>query len=344
MSKNLIKRKIAFCGDFTQNNGPANVNKELIKYFDIKKIDTKCHNKIIIFMKFLISLFYCKIYIFSSNYRVNYILFLIANFFKKKTIYLMHGSSYLDSTVNKIDNIGRLKRMESTILKRCTLVLTVSEKYMILLHKQFPNYKSKIYFLTNGISVDFSYIKKNMNKNYRSIAVCGGNRFLKCNKIVSDAINELNKGKSAKYNLNIYGLMYANGEKILENDNVKIIGRIPQNELFEELSKTKLFVLNSMYESFGLSVIDALKCGCNILISKNAGINDVLKLEENDIINDFNDIDELKQKIKYNMTHDNNKRILDSIDFKHYNWESVAQRLIKIICCLENGESYKNIR
>ena len=183
-----------------------------------------------------------------------------------------------------------------------------------------------------------------MNNNCRSIAVCGGNRFLKCNKIVSDAINELNKGKSTKYNLNIYGLMYANGEKILENDNVKIIGRIPQNELFEELSKTKLFVLNSMYESFGLSVIDALKCGCNILISKNAGINDVLKLEENDIINDFNDIDELKQKIKYNMTHDNNKRILDSIDFKHYNWERVAQRLIEIICCLENGESYKNIK
>ena len=72
----------------------------------------------------------------------------------------MHGSSYLDSTVNKIDNIGRLKRMESTILKRCTLVLTVSEKYMILLHKQFPNYESKIYFLTNGVSADFSYIKK----------------------------------------------------------------------------------------------------------------------------------------------------------------------------------------
>ena len=111
MSENLIKSKIAFCGDFTQNNGPANVNKELIKYLDIKKIDTKSQNKIIIFIKFMISLFYCKIYIFSSNYRINYILFLIASLFKKKTIYLMHGSSYLDSTVNKIDNIDRLKRM-----------------------------------------------------------------------------------------------------------------------------------------------------------------------------------------------------------------------------------------
>ena len=344
MNGNKIKSKIAFCGDFTQNNGPANVNKELVKHLNVRIIDTKQHNKIFIFLKFLISIFFCRIYIFSSNYRVNYTLFLIATILNKKTIYLMHGSPQLDSTVNKIDHLDRAKRMEKIILDRCSLVLTVSEKYMNLLHKQFPNYKSKIYFLTNGISVDFSYIKKNINKNCRSIAVGGGNRFIKCNKIVSDAINELNKGETIKYNLNIYGLMYTNGEKILENDNVKIIGRIPQNELFEELSKTKLFVLNSMYESFGLSVIDALKCGCNILVSKNAGINDVLKLEENDIINDFNDIDELKQKIKYNMAHDNNKRILDSIDFKHYNWESVAQRLIKIICCLENGESYKNIR
>ncbi len=344
MNENKQKSKIAFCGDFTQNNGPANVNKELAKHLNVRIIDTKQHNKIFIFFKFLISVFFCRIYIFSSNYRVNYTLFLIATILNKKTIYLMHGSPHLDSTVNKIDHVDRAKRMEKIILDRCSLVLAVSEKYMNLLHQQFPSYKSKIYFLTNGVSNDNIGVKKAINIEHTNVAVTGGNRFIKCNKIVSDAINELNKGKSTKYNLNIYGLMYDNGEKISENDNVKIIGRIPQNELFEELSKTKLFVLNSMYESFGLSVIDALKCGCNILISKNAGINDVLKLEENDIINDFNDIDELKQKIKYNMTHDNNKRILDSIDFKHYNWESVAQRLIKIICCLENGESYKNIR
>ena len=64
---------IAFCGDLSQNNGPANVNKNLIKYLKCTKIDTKSKNKVILFFKVLISLFKCKIFIFSSNYRTNYV-------------------------------------------------------------------------------------------------------------------------------------------------------------------------------------------------------------------------------------------------------------------------------
>lgn len=339
-----MKSILIFCGDLSQNNGPANVNKKIRENSNFVFVDTKSKNKVKIIYNFFKNIFFSKVVIFSSNYRFNYILFRISKILRKKTIYLMHGYSRFDTKINKVKNADEIVKRESKIFKYTDLILIVSKLYMEILLKEVPEYGNKMHYLISGIDIN-QYSKnsyKNNKRSKNSIAVCGGNRLIKKNSTVCQAVKQLNR-EDFLCNLSVYGEFYPNNENIDENENIKIFGRISQTKLFDEFSKTKLFVLNSQYESFGLSVIDALMCGCNVLITKNAGVTSLLKLDENDIINNTDDLEEISKKIKYNLLHNNNKKIVDSIDFEHYSWKNVSKRFEKIALSLIQDEDYRKI-
>ena len=64
------------------------------------------------------------------------------------------------------------------------------------------------------------------------------------------------------------------------------------------MSESSLYIQNSLFETFGLAIAEALNCGCKLLISKNVGIIDVLNnINSNEIINNPNDIKEITKKI-----------------------------------------------
>ncbi len=119
---------------------------------------------------------------------------------------------------------------------------------------------------------------------------------------------------------------------------------LPNEQFMEKLSNAHVFVLNSEVESFGLSAVDALRAGCNILISQNSGIRSILSLTEEDIIFDAHNPSEIADKIEKLISKNNCKRILDSINFEHYSWKSVANRLYKICEAVYDGKDYNLIR
>ena len=337
------KYKILFCGDLSQNNGPANVNKELKKYANFGFIDTKAKNKVKMVLSFIFNMIFYKIIIFSSLYRTNYIFFKMAKIFNKNTVYLMHGYTNFDVRINKETNYKKINKMENYMLAKSDLIIVVSKKYMELVLKDMKDYEYKMHYVLSGL--DFQKKDKNRRSRFQNntIAVCGGNRIIKRNKVVCDAVNYLNN-KGTNCNLFVYGLNYTNSEDLINNNNIKVVGRVPQKELFKNLCKTKLFVLNSDYESFGLSVVDALTCGCDILITENSGISSILNLEEMDIIHDNKSIEEISRKIEYNLKNSNNERILNSIDFNHYSWKNVSLRLETVIISFFSGHDFKKIK
>lgn len=325
-------KKILFCGDFTQNAGPANVNKSMIKYLEYEIVDTKQKNKIKIIASFFRKIFKSDVVVFSCNHRINYTLFLISKILKKNTVYLMHGYKKFEASENKLKNSDRIIKLEEKVLKKVDLIITVSKLYKDKMIEILPHISKKIDYISNGFDENNyeNIIKcKARNKN-NIIAVCGSNRKTKNNDIVCKAVNELNlEGYECK--LEIYGLEYEGLEKLPEGENIHNNGRIPQKELFNALSNSRLFILNCTFESFGLSVIDALMCGCNVLVSKNAGVTSILDLSEDDIIENPKNITELKEKIKINLKNDNNERILEKFNFEEYNWKNVAKRFDNII-------------
>lgn len=119
---------------------------------------------------------------------------------------------------------------------------------------------------------------------------------------------------------------------------------LSHEQFMEKLSKAHVFALNSEVESFGLSAVDALKAGCNILISQNSGIRSILSLTEKDIIFDTHNPSEIADKVEKLISQNNCMRIRSSINFDHYSWKNVADRLYKICEAVYKGENYNLIR
>ena len=102
---------------------------------------------------------------------------------------------------------------------------------------------------------------------------------------------------------------------------------VPQKQLYEEMMKSELYVLNSVYEPFALSVFDALLCGCSILVTNVAGALELLNVTEHDVIYDPMDKDEIAEKIEYLLQHPNNERLMKKLDFDKISYEAEVKRL-----------------
>lgn len=185
--------------------------------------------------------------------------------------------------------------------------------------------------------------KKENDKKIR-IIVAGGDRIQKNNIEVCKAIEILANNLEKNIELKICGRKYYQ-ENLFEKYRHSIyVGMLPYKEFCKELEKSDIFILNSEVESFGLSAVDALLCGCSVLISKNSGITFVLDLREEDLIYDVHNPIEIAEKIKIILDKRNSKRILSTIDFEHYTWKQVSERLYKICYALYTGKEYKKIK
>ena len=79
-------------------------------------------------------------------------------------------------------------------------------------------------------------------------------------------------------------------------------------------------------------MVEALSMGCNLLVSQNVGALSILnQIEATDVINNPEDIDEIGEKIIYNLTHSNHERLLASIEKDKTSWEATNQKLNEII-------------
>ena len=144
--------------------------------------------------------------------------------------------------------------------------------------------------------------------------------------------------------LHIFGRFYENNEDLSSYNFLKIHGHINQNTFYDVLkNNVNIGICNSEVESFGLSIIEALFCGCDIIVSKNTGASSIMKLSENDIINDPHNIREIIEKIKIVHDNPNHERILQSIDINNITWKAQSEKLVKICenVFYKNGEYFK---
>ena len=100
-----------------------------------------------------------------------------------------------------------------------------------------------------------------------------------------------------KASLTVYGV--EDGDISPEENGIRKAGTLPHDQFLQELAGTQLFVLNSVFETFSVAVVEALACGCSVLVSEVAGITDLLVLEETDIIHDPMDVEEIRGKMEY---------------------------------------------
>lgn len=337
--------KIFFVGNYRLDNGPANVNKNIEKYLPKGSLIIKSNNFIMKILEIIWKVFISDVVIISGLSPSNNIAMNIGNILRKKTIYIMHGSIKYENDINQVENSSE-ENIESNILKKASLILCVSEMFMDITKKMYPEYRAKINYLNNGIDWKLtSKISENelVLKEDNIITVIGGGRIQKNNLAVCKAISELNEKYDKNYILYVIGEDGEQTEEIKKFEFVKYLGKIKHEEVINYLKKSRIYIQNSTFEPFGLAPIEALICGCDLLISKNVGVQGILSTNDDDIIQNEYDKNEIKRKIVGLEERGNNKKLLENIKKNETSCRKKAEELVDICEQVLKGKYYGEI-
>lgn len=322
--------KFFFYGDTKSNVGPQNVNRLLLEHLSHHFLWPKSKNKYLYLIEAVSKLLVCRVVVISGISRKGYVLLRMAKFLNRKTVYIMHGCSQFERKLNGVSRNQKGIDMETGILEHADLLLPVSEKFMNWVKTQYPQYAHKTYFLYNGINTSVPKKYRTEKRKPGSIAVSGGSTLLKNNLTVVHVVNSMDKSVY----LEIFG--DASNGYFSDNERIFLVGEVAHEEFLRRLSRVQLFVLNSVFESFSLATVEALLCGCSVLISECAGITGLLELEECDLIHDPMDQDEIRRKIEYLLENPNNERILAKLNLEEYTYPKTVERLERICGELTN--------
>ena len=310
-----------FIGATDGNTGPSNVNKGIVANLTHDFLVVNMQGKVKKYLNVITNIFRCDAVVVSGLSKVGLFSIKLAKCLRKKSIYIMHGCYEIETYLNKLNVEQYNLRMERYILHNADLILPVSKRYSILIQEKYPYCKGRTAYLHNGVNyIDLEH-NGIMREKGRIIAV-GGDRIIKNNIIVADAVAKLDCGKI----LTVYGHLY-HPDDLPVSENIAFKGLISQEKLYEEMMKSELYVLNSIYEPFALSVFDALLCGCSILVTCKAGALELLNVSDCDVIYDPMDENDIAEKIKYLLQHPNNTRLLQNLDFNKLSFKAEVNKL-----------------
>lgn len=313
------------------NAGPANVNKSLIENSNGKIVGVRFQKKCLRLAEGIFKILCADTVLISSLMSMSVFMTKFAKTVGKKVIYIKHGDAKYERDVNRSPNMNHMIDCECLIMEYCDLILCVSELYMRWSKEQYPEFAHKMSFVNNGVNFVF---RKKKQKKPGSIAVAGGNRRVKNNYEIYQAVEYLNKHTDQKYTLYVYGREYQEGLPFLNNPNVVYMGQMEKEEYYAALDEMELFVVNSSLESFGLVVADALNTNCSLLLSRNIGAASILELEDEDYIEDSYNIEGIAKEIEWIMEHPNVKRLQQGVNIYKTSEEYAAKKLIGI--CNDN--------
>jgi glycosyltransferase involved in cell wall biosynthesis len=313
--------KILFWGGICVNNGPGNINKGIVSNFTDSFLYAVGPNKYLELADALGKLICSDVVVVSGVSRQGAILVRAAKLLGKRSVYLMHGCAEQEYKLNgrKPDEKGLAH--EACLMDKTDLILTVSQRYMHWVREVYPRYAEKVDYVYNGVNAEIFCRKATCRRNPREVAVCGGLAPLKNNLTVAKAVEAL-EGKAS---LSVYG--YVRKPSVEAYRFTEFAGKLENIKFLERLSQSGLFVLNSLLESFSSATLEALACGCSLLVSERAGVCDLLALEETDIIHDPMDVEEIRRKIEYLLEHPNHQRLYDAFDPEEWSFEKMVLRL-----------------
>ncbi len=131
----------------------------------------------------------------------------------------------------------------------------------------------------------------------------------------------------------LYDEIYKAPEKFGVEERVKFPGKVPDEDLPALMSGCKAFVFPSLYEGFGLSLLEAMACGAVTVTSNVTSLPEVGG--EAPFYVDPNNIDEIAQALEgvLKLTPEESERIKNRSlnQAKKFSWQESAQQILSLI-------------
>ncbi|SHK14397.1 Glycosyltransferase involved in cell wall bisynthesis [Hathewaya proteolytica DSM 3090] len=330
--------KIFFVGDYSNNTGPSIANKIIRRGLENNKnmLYSDAKNKIMRVLELIIKTMRADYVCLCSFSKSNIICIKIAKLFNKKVLYLMHGYSTYESKINNKaitkEKLKSINDFEKYIFKNVDRVFCVSMKFMEYMKKEEPEYADKFDYNFNGIDIEkikSIVLTHNSNKKNNQIVSIGGGVRQKNNLMICEAIDKLNKEKKMNLKYIVIGQAGTDKEQICSYDFVTYYDKLTHEKVLYILSESYLYIQNSEFETFGLAIIEALICNCNLLISNNIGSMDIIETIENgDIIFNNKNNDEIAEKIEKLLIRANQSRLKKGLNIQQIHFKASAMSLV----------------
>lgn len=193
--------------------------------------------------------------------------------------------------------------------------------------------KNKIFICRYGVDISkFKPSKRNNNNSSKLNAIfIGGTKEYKGISYLLDAFKIL---KNENINLTIVGEISISEELSRQYKNIKFVGQVMHSEIATLLQESDFMIFPSLGDGFGLSVTEALACGCPVICSENAGASDLIIDYKNGFVIKSQDSQEIVDKIMFFI---NNRDILEKMrkcardTVIQYSWEEYYKAVGKVL-------------
>ncbi|HAT4363576.1 TPA: glycosyltransferase family 4 protein [Clostridium perfringens] len=315
-----------------------NKSKDINNKYDIVNIETIDEKGKLVFIKSLVlSLFIKKDSIIhfhvasKGSFFRKYIIFKISSKECKKVVHL-HGGGFL----NFYDNSNNIvKRMIKNMLLNSDSIINVSDNMQNALIIKFPEIKYKCIRIYN--SIDYSETGFTFDKKENLIVFMGKLIDYKGIYDLLDIIFAMKDNiRKRRWSFKIAG----NGEveKVKNfisdnnlNDIVDVLGWIEGEEKIKLLEKSKIFIMPSRVESFGIAAVEAMNYGNVIVCSDVGGLPEIVKSENGYVVKN-NSIEEYCKVLNHLIENNDEMREISQRNIKkseEFSLEKMFSNLIK---------------
>lgn len=195
-------------------------------------------------------------------------------------------------------------------------------------HSDFP--KGMVHPVGGGINLDINNIKK-VPKTNNKILFVGRDFIRKGGDLVVDAFKLLRREYLPEAELYIAG---PKDNQFENEEGIVFLGDLKPDQLSDYFNKCDIFCMPSRFEAYGLVFIEALVYGLPCIARNDFAMKEFIADGENGYLIDKDDPNILAKKMKDLLQNEKIKEhVLSRRDYyiKEYSWDSVADRILKVI-------------
>ncbi len=216
------------------------------------------------------------------------------------------------------------------IAKKCLHVFTVSEAAKKEVVKELKLPSQKVSVVYNGISCLFKKAEK-LSLDEKSvkpyILTVSSHHPRKNYERLIEAFNALNDTEIELYVIGNYIGHFSKTVEIKPNKNIKFLTNITDKQLVAYYQNAELFVFPSLYEGFGIPVIEAMSQHLPCVISDIPVFKEIG--DESVIYVNPKDVDSITQGIIKGLNIGNKTQYYPKLD--QFTWENSANKVVKIL-------------
>lgn len=233
------------------------------------------------------------------------------------------------------------------ILKTSKHIFTVSQFSKDEIISYYHVNEKKISIIYNAVNDNFKTVKKEFLSNEKYLIAVSS---IKENKNFPIVLRAFLLAHKEVPNLKLYiiGDLRTNSFKgmdtmineISKHSNIKILGRVSDSDLIKYYSNAVAFIFPSLYEGFGIPVLEAQACGCPVIAANSSSLPEVLNgsaltcspLSEKEFYHHIKSLLQSPQLAEELIEKGYN-------NVKRFSWVNSANKILNIIIKIENEQA-----